>query len=146
MTTRRGIFAVVIDKKNNLLVLHRVHNWTGWEVAKGGIDGKYSEKKCLKNELWEELNLEKKDYTIIGKSNCFLTYNYPLSYQRKWNVKSAKFRGWLVLAKKRKISFKNNSVKEHNDYKWMPLKKALKKLTFANQRKAVKSVAKQFGL
>ncbi len=146
MKTRRGVFVLVVDGKNNALILHRIRNWRGWEVVKGGIDGKDSEKKCLENELWEEIGLEKKDYTIVGKSNCWLTYSYPRAYAKKWSVQRAKLRGWLVRAKKKRVTFKNNPVKEHDAYKWLPLEKALNKLTWRSQRKAVKRVGKQFNL
>ncbi|MBI4406308.1 NUDIX hydrolase [Candidatus Micrarchaeota archaeon] len=146
MKTRRGVFAVVVDYKNNALVLHRVRTWKGWEVVKGGIDGKDSEKKCLENELREEIGLEKKDYLTIGRTNCLLTYQYPGSYRKKWGVDRARFSGWLVRTKKRRISLKNNPVKEHDAYKWLPLQKALKKLTRKSQKKAVKCVVKQLNL
>lgn len=146
MKTRRGIFVLVVDKKSNLLVLHRVHYWKGWEVPKGGIDGKYSERKCLEEELWEELGLKKSDYKVIGKTNVFQEYSYPQHYRKKWGVDRAKFRGWAVKVKKRKISFKHNPVKEHDQYKWLAIAKALKLLSHLNQRKAVKAVVNQFGL
>ena len=146
MKTRRGVFAVVVDKKGNLLVLRRVHNWKGWEVPKGGIDGKYSEKKCLEEELWEELGLRKKGYTVIGRSKHVMKFTYPPSYQKQWKVKDAKIRGWAIKTKTRRITFKNNPVKEHDGYKWLPMAKALKLLSYANQRKAVKAVVNQFGL
>lgn len=140
MKTRAGVFAVVVDKKGRLLVLHRIHYWRGWEVPKGGIDGKYSEKKCLEEELWEELGLRKNDYKVLGKTNVFQEYKYPAHYQKKWKVGAAKFRGWAVKVKKRRISFKNNPVKEHDGYKWLPMAKALKVLSYASQRKAVEAV------
>ncbi|MFH1247407.1 MAG: NUDIX hydrolase [Candidatus Micrarchaeota archaeon] len=144
--TRRGVFAVVVDKKGNMLVLHRVHYWRGWEVPKGGIDGKYSERECLENELWEELGLRKKDYEVIGRTNHFQEFKYPANYRKKWKVDGAKIRGWAIRAKKQRITFKNNPVREHDSYKWMPVEKALKRLSYANQRKAVKLVVEQFGL
>ncbi len=146
MKTRLGVFVLVVDKKRNLLVLHRVHYWKGWEVPKGGIDGKYSEKKCLEEELWEELGLKKKDYKVLGRTNIFQEYRYPQHYRKKWKVNRAKFRGWIVRTNKTRISFKHNPVKEHDKYKWMPLEKALKTLSYRSQRNAVKQVAKQFGL
>ncbi len=154
MKTRRGIFAVVVDEKNNLLVLHRVLNWKGWEVLKGGIDESNSEKTALMKELREETGLQAKDILSARPTKTFLTYNYPRWYQKKWKEKSAKFRGWVVRLKsekkkkgaKKRISFANNPEREHDRYKWMPLAKALKILSFVNQRAAVKAVLKQFNL
>ncbi len=145
MKPRLGIFVVVLDKKNNVLVLHRVLNWKGWEIPKGGLDGK-TEKQTLEEELWEELGLGKKDYKAVKKTNVFLTYKYPLTYVKKWKVSDAKFHGYIVQSKKRRISFKNNPEKEHDGYKWLPLAKALKLLTFSNQRVALKKIAKQLNL
>lgn len=146
MKTRRGIFAVVVDKKGNLLVLHRVHYWKGWEVPKGGIDGNYGERKCLEEELWEELGLRKKDYKVLGRTNIFQEYRYPQHYRKKWKVGGAKFAGWAIRTSKTKISFKHNPVAEHDSYKWLPMQKALKTLSYANQRKAVKKVIHAFNL
>lgn len=147
MKTRRGFFVVVVDKNNNMLILHRVLNWRGWEVTKGGIDEKgRNEKREMQRELFEELGFCAGDYKIVGRSNCFLSFSYPKWYQTKWKVSGAKFRGWLVRADKGKISFSHNPEREHDGYKWLPIVSGIKKLKQANQRAAVKGVLKRFGL
>ncbi len=145
MKTRRGIFAVVLDNKNNVLVMRRILNWKGWELPKGGLDG-HTEREALAEELWEELGLRKKDYEVVGKTNVFTGHKYPAAYVKKWKVSGAKFRGYVVKSKKKHISFKNNPEKEHDAYKWVSLAKALKLLTFANQRIALRKIANQFNL
>ena len=147
MKPRLCIFAVVVDERNKLLILHRMLNWKGWEVPKGGIDKSHSEKQAVMQELREEAGLAGKDIVSATRTNYFMSYDYPKKYRVKWKVKGAKFRGWLVRVKaKRKISIAHNPDREHDKYKWVPLAKALKMLTFANQRSAVKKIAKSAGL
>ena len=141
MKIRRGIFVVVLNDKSELLVVHRVLNWKGWELPKGGCDGK-SEEQTLKEELWEELGLGKKDYDVVRKTNVFTQHKYPAAYAKKWKVSGAKLRGYVIKSKTNKISFKNNPEKEHDKYKWASLKMALKMISFANQRVALRKIAK----
>ncbi len=143
MKTRKGIFVVILDKEDNLLLVHRVLNWKGWELPKGGCDGK-TEKRTLKEELWEELSLKEKDYTVEKRTNIFLTYKYPPSYVKKWKVSNAKFRGYVIRSKINRISFKNNPEKEHDKYKWVSMKMALKLFTFSNQRLAVNKIIHEY--
>ena len=143
--TRRGVFAVVLDGKNNVLVVRRVLNWRGWELPKGGCDGK-TERETLEEELWEEVGLAKKDYKVIRKSKAVLEFKFGKKYGKKHSYTHARFTGWLVKSKTRRVSLKHNVVQEHDAFKWVTWKEAMKLFKFSNQVQTMKEIAKEFNL
>ncbi len=143
--TRRGIFAVVLDKKGDVLVLHRVLNWRGWELPKGGLDG-HTEREALAEELWEEVGLRKKDYSVIRKSKVVVKFKFGKVYEKKHSYTHARFTGWLVKSKTRRVSLKHNPVQEHDAFKWVTWKQAVKLFKFSNQVQTMKKIAKEFNL
>lgn len=144
--TRRGIYAVVLDAKNNVLVLRRVLNWKGWELPKGGLDG-HTEREALAEELWEEVGLRKKDYKVIGKSKVIVKFKFNAVHRKRWGYTDARYAGFVVRSKTRRVSFKNNPVQEHDKYVWVSWKEATEKLfKFTNQVTTMKKIAKEFSL
>lgn len=137
MTTRYGCCAIIYHG-DKYLVFHRVLNWTGWELLKGGYDAKpktiAAKEKELMRELWEEAGLECSDYKIEKMLRKKLKFTLQPKAASKLGHRKAHFDVFLVKIFTDKIHFKNNHVVEHDDYKWLSLKSAIETLTFGNQK------------
>jgi len=140
---RRGASAIVFRRKNGLklLILHRKLNWTGYEILKGGLKGRESEDNCLKRELREETGIRKYRHVETG-------YEYRYSWTKAFikdnnTYRGAHFRLFIVedLDKSGRIRIDRN---EHSGYSWVTAKKALKMLTYKDQRDALRFVLKNY--
>lgn len=143
MKYRKGVSAVVFrrEKKPLFLLLHRKLNWSGWEIPKGGLKGKESEEKCLKRELKEETGIKK---YLMFRTNY--KYKYPWTKEYiKDNKKfhGAHFRLFVVLDLDKTDRIKVDR-REHSGYKWVDAKKALKLLTYKDQKDALRFVLKNY--
>jgi len=143
MKFRKYIFAVVFvkDKKTKFLVFHRIKNWKGWELLKGGLKDDENEAQCLKREIVEETGAKK--YKIF-KIKYRIKYKWPRSYIKDHH----KFRGadgklYMIQLFSKKVKIDKS---EHDKFKWVDKKDILKYLTYLNQRNAVKYVLKNHKL
>jgi 8-oxo-dGTP pyrophosphatase MutT (NUDIX family) len=143
MKFRKYIFAVVFvkDKKTKFLVFHRIKNWKGWELLKGGLKDDENEAQCLKREIVEEIGAKK--YKIF-KIKYRIKYKWPRSYIKDHH----KFRGadgklYMIQLFSKKVKIDKS---EHDKFKWVDKKDILKYLTYLNQRNAVKYVLKNHKL
>jgi 8-oxo-dGTP pyrophosphatase MutT (NUDIX family) len=137
---RKGFFAVVysIDKKNNIkyLLFRRKLHWFGWEFLKGGIEKKEKTLMAVKRELSEEtglIPLKIKKYNKTGK------YSYIKEYKDRPGIKGQTYSLYSIQVKKEKV--KIDKI-EHKTYKWLKFKRAIKKLTWEDQKKCLKIVNK----
>lgn len=137
---RKAIFIVVYasSKKGDIeyLLLRRKLHWRGWEFPKGGIEGNESLKKTIERELKEETGFEIKgkikSFDIKGK------YEYPKKYPDREGIIGQTYSLHAVnVGKEKKVSI---DKKEHSGYKWFSFDKAIKKLTWQNQKECLKIV------
>lgn len=138
---RPAAFIVTYSIKNNkiyYLLLKRKLHWKGWEFPKGGIEKKEKILFAIKREIKEEtgINLLKiKSFPKIkGK------YKYEKQYLDRKGFVGQTYKLFLVeipFSKKIKID-----KKEHSNYQWLEFPKAIKKLTWPNQKKCLKIVSK----
>ncbi len=143
MNYRKSLFCVIYRKKKSLfskktklfyLILKRKLHWKGWEFPKGGIEPKETIKKAVIREIKEETSQKPfniKSYKISGK------YNYNKKFKDRPNIKGQTYKLFSAELKNKKIKIDNI---EHSTYKWLPYKKALKKLTWQNQKKCLRVV------
>jgi 8-oxo-dGTP pyrophosphatase MutT (NUDIX family) len=141
---RKGVFAVVFikNKKPEFLIFHRIKNWRGWEFLKGGIKENENEAECLKREIAEETGAKK--YKIFARTRYMIRYRWPREYMkdnRKFH--GAEGRLYVVQLYNKKIKIDRT---EHDKYKWVDEKKALKYLTYLNLRNALKYVLRNHKL
>ncbi|MDP3882417.1 MAG: NUDIX domain-containing protein [Nanoarchaeota archaeon] len=140
---RPAVFAVVYKKegkKISYLLLKRKLHWKGWEFAKGGIEKGESQLDAAKREVKEETGLRivkmgkynvrgRYPYNLIAKKSrpryCGQTYSLYSA-----EVKDGKIRG---------------DGKEHDGFVWVEFGKAIKTLTWPNQRKCLRIVNKSLG-
>jgi 8-oxo-dGTP pyrophosphatase MutT (NUDIX family) len=140
---RKGVSAIVFRREDRpvFLVLHRKLNWKGYEILKGGLKGSESEDHCLRRELREETGI---------RHYCFVKTGYEYKY--RWTrdyikdngrFQGAHFRLFVVmdLDKSDKIRIDKN---EHSGYTWATAKKALKMLTYKDQRDALRFVLNNY--
>lgn len=142
---RYGACAIIyndLGKERKYLIFHRVLNWTGWELLKGGYDQNptttASKEKELMRELHEEAGLNHNDYKIEKMLESKLEFTLQPKAANELGHRKAHYDVFLVKAFTDKIHFKNNHVQEHDEYKWLPLSEATKILTFENQKQILR--------
>lgn len=141
MKYRKAIF-VVVYRKNPLeyLLLKRKLHWKGWEFTKGGVENCEQLIKSAKREAFEETGqkvLRVHKFNISGK------YKYDSK-----TLKDKKRKGFIgqtynlfsaEVSGKRKVKL---DKQEHSGFRWASFKKAVKMLTWNDQKKCLKIVNK----
>jgi 8-oxo-dGTP pyrophosphatase MutT (NUDIX family) len=137
---RKAVFIVgySIDKKGKIecILLKRKLHWHGWEFPKGKIE-RFEFKRCAaKRELREETGLKIvcctiKNFHIKGK---YLYHKYLIDRPK---YKGQTYNLFSAQVKKGRISL---DPKEHEGHIWLSYNKAIRKLTWPNQKKCLKVV------
>lgn len=137
---RPAVFIVVyyIDEKKKpiYLLLKRKLHWKGWEFPKGKIELGESKAKTARREGWEESGLKIfniKHYPVYGK------YLYPKILPDRPEYIGQTYTLFSGEVKKDKIKIEK---REHSGFKWLPFSKAIKKLTWRDQKRCLKIVNK----
>ncbi len=139
---RKAIFCVIYSNENNklkFLLLKRKLHWKGWEFPKGKIEKNESKISTAIRETQEETGIKTnnrkiKDHKISG------SYLYKKILKDRPGIIGQTY--YLFSAEVRipkKIILDN---KEHSGYKWVNFEKAIKMLTYPNQRKCLRIVKK----
>ncbi|MBU2562757.1 MAG: NUDIX domain-containing protein, partial [Nanoarchaeota archaeon] len=114
--------------------LKRKLHWKGWEFPKGGVKSFETKKRAIKRELAEETGL---DSIKIKKFNVSGKFKYAKEYSDRKGYLGQTYSLYAVEVKKKKIKLDDL---EHSDYTWLEFRKAVKKLTWPNQKKCLKIV------
>ncbi|NIM47353.1 MAG: NUDIX domain-containing protein [Candidatus Aenigmarchaeota archaeon] len=141
---RRFIFAVVFLRRKDpqFLILHRIKNWTGWELLKGGVKDNEKVLKCLKREIKEETGAKK--FKIIGKTRHYIKYKFPKGFVKDKHIyHGAKGYVFLVELFSKKIKVDKS---EHDRYLWVSKDEAMEILTHKNHKNALKYIWKHYKL
>ncbi|MEK6935737.1 MAG: NUDIX domain-containing protein [Nanoarchaeota archaeon] len=140
---RKAVFIVTYyhSNKNKILylILKRKLHWKGWEFPKGGINNSENLINAVKRELKEETgqtSLKIKNHHFSGK------YKYPQAYPDRTGIIGQTYNLFSAEVKNKKIIL---DKKEHTGYKWLSFDKAIKKLTYDNQKKCLRKVNKELG-
>lgn len=135
---RRGIFIVTYSRKNKAeyLIFKRKLHWKGWEFPKGGLEKGEKILEGLKREIKEETGLKP---LKIKKFNVSGNYKYKKQLSDRGGILGQTYALYAVEIKKSKIKIDRL---EHSDYKWLSFDKAIKKLTWPNQRRCLRIVNK----
>jgi 8-oxo-dGTP pyrophosphatase MutT (NUDIX family) len=131
---RKGVFCVVYAGKRPMyLLLHRKLHWEGWELPKGGKKARERLKNTVKREVKEETGLNASN--IQGyKFRGLFVYDKKTQAERK--VRGFKYALLSCEVKKNRVRV----AKEHDDFKWATYAKALKLLTWPDQKKCLRIV------
>jgi 8-oxo-dGTP pyrophosphatase MutT (NUDIX family) len=138
MKFRKAVF-VVTYSGDEYLILKRKRHWIGWEFPKGGVKKFETIKKTIKRELKEETGLEIIKETINNHKH---KGKFLYKKSENFNHDGQKYRLYSVKVKKKKTNLKNNPDREHSSAKWVSYEKAMKMLTWPNQKKCLKIVDK----
>ena len=140
---RKGIFFVVYRKnkgKIEYLILNRKKHWKGWEFPKAGIKTweRAKKKAAVLRELKEEAGGCKAMKIIDMKSRGKYKYDHKMA-DRPWIGQT-----YALFAVETRCAGKVRIDKhEHSNYKWLEFNKAIKILTWPNQRKCLRLVNKK---
>lgn len=133
---RKAIFIVIYKKTNkgiSYLILKRKMHWKGWEFPKGGVERFETKRMAVKREIKEETGIKElniKNHKISGK------YDYTKNiHGRRYKGQTYKLYSAEVAGEKVKMD-----NREHSSYLWLPYEKALKRLTWNNQKECLKIV------
>ncbi len=134
MKYRKGIFIVTYSRTKQgikYLVLKRKLHWKGWEFPKGGLKKGEKILDSLRRELKEETG---KVPIAIKKFRAFGKYKYKKELKDREGVIGQTYSLYAVEIKPGPI--KIDKI-EHSSYQWLNFEKALKKLTWTNQKKCL---------
>ncbi len=136
MDYRPGICAIVWRRKNSsmeVLLLRRHLNWTGWELPKGGMLPRETEEECLRRELMEEVGIKKPRYK---KLDYIIQYKWPEPLPKDGGTwKGARLMLYSVEHDGGPVSI---DEREHSGYAWVSPEEALNRLTYDDQKEALK--------
>ncbi len=135
MKYRKGVFVVTYSRTNEgvkYLVLKRKLHWKGWEFPKGGLMKNENEEKGVRREVKEETG---KNPLNIKKFDVFGRYKYEKELKDREGVMGQTYSLYSAEIKPGLIKL---DKQEHAGYHWLNFEKALKKLTWSNQRKCLK--------
>jgi len=136
---RKAIFCIVYAKdkeKIEYLLFKRKLHWKGWEFCKGGCESGENLKTCVAREVKEESGLKSikiKKYSKKGK------YLYSNKLEDRPGIIGQTYTLFSCEVNKGKVKLDKKS-QEHSDYKWVSFDKALKILTWPNQRACLRVV------
>ena len=136
---RKGVFVVTYAKKGNkieYLILKRKHHWNGWEFPKGGMKLFEGKNHAAKREVREESGLRTRK---IKKFNYSGKYKYNKEYKDRLGTIGQTFSLYAAEVKRGKVKIDKH---EHAGHEWMTFEKAMKKLTWSNQKECLKIVNK----
>ena len=129
MKKEKSCGAIIINDKDEILLIK--HNVGHWAFPKGHVENNETDKLCALREIKEETNL---DVNIITNIKEKTTYS-----PKEDVLKDVIYFVALPI---------NNDIKlqqeEVNDYLWLPLKDALNKLTYDNDKKILESIYNQY--
>ncbi len=131
---RKGVVGIIINDRDEVLILHRKLRWKGWEFPKGGVEDE-SEEDALLREIKEETGLT--GVKIIRKLPHTIKYNYPRSRSEYTGSEQSVFLLRLLKDDAIKIS------DEHGDFKWCGFDEAMRLLRWKDQKEALE-IAKKY--
>lgn len=129
---------VVVCRKNktgelDILVLKRVKSRGGfWQTVTGGIHIGENLLQAAKRELGEELSVSVKEVTYTG---------FTYSFMATKDFRLHEYVCFTVLSYKQSLGVKISD--EHDEYKWLTPKDAIRLLKFDDNKTAVKKVIKK---
>ena len=121
-----SVAAIVYHENEYLLLKYGLGHW---EFVKGHIEENESDKQTLLRELEEETGITNANIVEGFKES----YNYYFSFKGQ---KIHKFVNcYLIKSKSKEVTLSY----EHEDYTWLQLDKALKRVTYDNAKRLLKT-------
>ena len=130
---RKGVFCILYNgKKPEFLLLHRKLHWQGWEFCKGKNKKHETAIQAAKREIREETG--QKAEKIIGLHHSG-RYDYSKKFQEQVSFRGQTYILFIAELKNKKIRL---DKREHDGYKWVDYKTAIRRLSFPEKRKSIR--------
>ena len=131
MKIKHGVTAILFDEKEGklqLLIMHRVLNWSGWEFVKGGIDAGENPEEAVLREIEEETGLRK------------VSIHTRLQSRISWASNGTEYHyvPFLIKADMSEPLDLEQEIIEHDGYKWVSKDEVEKFLTHNDNKKIFK--------
>lgn len=140
---RHNVLAVILNQKNEFLVVNRKDDPQHWQFPQGGVEAHESEEESVLREVQEETGLRK--LKIMDKlDNINQYYFMPEIFKPKSKRKAYKFSGQKqrIFILKQTENEKPNPQEEHLDYQWIS-KEKLKDTIHIIRHKSLKIILKE---
>jgi 8-oxo-dGTP pyrophosphatase MutT (NUDIX family) len=137
MKYRKAIFSVVYSvqkEKIEYLILKRKKHWIGWEFVKGKIEKFETKKMAALRETREETGLK---ILKIKRFHVDGLYRYKKELKDRPGIIGQTYHLFAAEVKKGKVKLDR---KEHSGHKWVSYDKAMKMLTWQDQKKCLRIV------
>ena len=123
------------NKENLYLLLYKKAHppfHEAWDFPKGNIEKGEEEIETVRREIREEAGIKNLEF-IPG-----FREKIKIFYRQKENLILKEIVFYLAKTEEKKVTLSF----EHNDYSWLPFKKALEKLTYQTSKKILKKAEK----
>ena len=144
MNFRKGIGAIVLDKKGNIIVFQRNDYKDSWQGPEGGIDENETAIDALKRELWEEIGLSSEKYEILKETKDFIRYKFEKPFMGFDGQDKKFFLIKLISEPNFKFDNKEDEI-EFSDFKSMNSKELIR-LAPKFKEKTYAKIIKEFNL
>jgi len=114
------------QEKVKYLLLH--YEWGHWGLPKGNIEERENIKETAARETEEETGI--KDLVFLEGFKEWIKYFYKIEGENRFKIVTY----LLAETKQEEVNLSH----EHTDYKWLPYKEALEKLTHKNTKEILK--------
>jgi mutator protein MutT len=148
LTYRKSTAAVIVDKKNNILLVQKVgYKENEWEFPGGGVEDGEAEEEAIIRELNEELGTDK--FILVKRSVSDYQYDWPEEViERKLKEKGRTWRGQIraqflvkFLGELGDIKFQKEEIRKTV---WVSPGEIEKYLVFPNQLETSKKLLEEF--
>ena len=118
-TYRHNVLGVILNNKNQVLILERYNNPGHWQFPQGGVEKGEDEEKALLREMKEEVGIEEME--IIKKLETNHKYDWPEHVRAHYEYKYAGQEQsiYLLRFKGGEINLQEAEHDEFKDYKWV---------------------------
>lgn len=132
---RRGVSAIIINKRNEFLLVNlKSFENKYFVIPGGGVEQEETLKGAVQRELNEELGIEKKHLQIVGQSNIPVRFKFKVIKMnrdgRDYEGSERYFFGFKFIGDEKTIIPNPGEVRS---YKWVAYSKLKNYLLFDNQ-------------
>ncbi|MDD4290266.1 MAG: WecB/TagA/CpsF family glycosyltransferase [Patescibacteria group bacterium] len=120
---RKNVVAVIINDKNEILVIKQRYEKFGYRFPQGGVEKNEDEKDSLMREIYEETGLTK--LKVLGISNRTSSHYWPMEwhnipeYHKKYNKQFCGQKQTIYFLRTTENEKFNPQEDDIDDYKWI---------------------------